>query len=66
VEVGQPSPAHFFSGGLLLRIGTPCGGSYFRDQFYEIYNNSDLEQIVAAWPLPSSIPLNATRKYACL
>ena len=23
---------------------TPTGGSYFRDQFYEIYNNSDLDQ----------------------
>ncbi len=39
---------------------TPTGGSYFRDQFYEIYNNSDLEQNVRGLAIAIINPLTAT------
>jgi len=56
------------SGALLIKelywcgSRTPSNGSYFRDQFYEIYNNSDVEQnvrnLVIALLAPS--PASAT------
>lgn len=39
---------------------TPTGGSYFRDQFYEIYNNSDLEQNVRGLAIAIINPQTAT------
>jgi hypothetical protein len=39
---------------------TPTGGSYFRDQFYEIYNNSDIEQNVRGLAIAIINPLTAT------
>lgn len=39
---------------------TPTGGSYFRDQFYEIYNNSDAVQNVKGLCIAILNPLTAT------
>ncbi|HHV41209.1 MAG TPA: DUF4876 domain-containing protein [Bacteroidales bacterium] len=39
---------------------TPTGGSYFRDQFYEIYNNSDAVQNVRGLCIAILNPLTAT------
>lgn len=39
---------------------TPSGGSYFRDQFYEIYNNSDAIQNVRGLCIAIINPLTAT------
>jgi len=39
---------------------TPTGGSYFRDQFYEIYNNSEVVQNVKGLCIAILNPLTAT------
>ena len=39
---------------------TPSGGSYFRDQFYEIYNNSEIEQNVRGLAIGYLNPNTAT------
>ncbi|MFA5849251.1 MAG: DUF4876 domain-containing protein [Bacteroidales bacterium] len=39
---------------------TPTGGSYFRDQFYEIYNNSEVVQNVRKLCIAILNPLTAT------
>jgi len=39
---------------------TPTGGSYFRDQFYEIYNNSETVQNVRNLAIAIIAPLTAT------
>lgn len=39
---------------------TPSGGSYFRDQFYEIYNNSESEQNVRGLAIAQLNPMTAT------
>ena len=39
---------------------TPTGGSYFRDQFYEIYNNSETVQNVRGLCIANINPLTAT------
>jgi hypothetical protein len=39
---------------------TPTDGSYFRDQFYEIYNNSESEQNVRGLAIAIINPLTAT------
>ena len=39
---------------------TPTGGTYFRDQFYEIYNNSDLEQNIRGLAIALINPQTAT------
>lgn len=39
---------------------TPTGGSYFRDQFYEIYNNSEWEQNIRGLAIAIINPLTAT------
>jgi len=39
---------------------TPTGGSYFRDQFYEIYNNSETVQNVRGLCIAQINPLTAT------
>ncbi len=39
---------------------TPTGGSYFRDQFYEIYNNSESVQNVRGLAISIISPLTAT------
>ncbi|MEF9931471.1 MAG: DUF4876 domain-containing protein [Bacteroidales bacterium] len=39
---------------------TPKGGSYFRDQFYELYNNSNIIQYVDGLCIGLSEPSNAT------
>lgn len=39
---------------------TPSNGSYFRDQFYEIYNNSELTQNVRNLSIANIYPLTAT------
>ncbi len=54
------------SGALLLKeiyycgSRTPSGGSYFRDQFYEIYNNSETVQNVRGLCIANINPLTAT------
>jgi hypothetical protein len=39
---------------------TPTGGVYFRDQFYEIYNNSDVQQNVRGLAIAQLNPMTAT------
>ena len=39
---------------------TPANGMYFRDQFYEIYNNSEIEMNVRNLAMVQLAPLNAT------
>lgn len=39
---------------------TPTGGSYFRDQFYEIYNNSEVVQNVRGLAIAMINPMTAT------
>ena len=39
---------------------TPSGGSYFRDQFYEIYNNSDMIQYVDGMCIGNMLPALAS------
>ncbi|MDR1722827.1 MAG: DUF4876 domain-containing protein [Tannerella sp.] len=39
---------------------TPSGGSYFRDQFYEIYNNSEVTVYADGLCIGHLIPINAT------
>ncbi|HEY9543457.1 DUF4876 domain-containing protein [Prevotella sp.] len=41
---------------------TPSGTNYFRDQFYEIYNNSDQIQYLDGLYFAQLYPTNATRK----
>ncbi len=54
------------SGALVLKevyycgSKTPTGGSYFRDQFYEIYNNSETVQNVKGLCIAILNPLTAT------
>ncbi len=54
------------SGALVLKevyycgSRTPTGGSYFRDQFYEIYNNSETVQNVKGLCIAILNPLTAT------
>ncbi len=54
------------SGALVLKevyycgSKTPTGGSYFRDQFYEIYNNSETVQNVRGLCIAILNPLTAT------
>lgn len=54
------------SGALVLKeiyycgSRTPSGGSYFRDQFYEIYNNSETVQNVRGLCIANINPLTAT------
>ncbi|MCK9304022.1 MAG: DUF4876 domain-containing protein [Bacteroidales bacterium] len=54
------------SGALVLKeiyycgSKTPSGGSYFRDQFYEIYNNSETVQNVRGLCIANINPLTAT------
>lgn len=61
VEVGAvKSGALLFKEVYYCGSRTPSGGSYFRDQFYEIYNNSDLEQNVRGLAIAIINPLTAT------
>ncbi len=61
VEVGASK-----SGALVMKeiyycgSKTPSGGSYFRDQFYEIYNNSEAVQNVKGLCIAILNPLTAT------
>jgi len=61
VEVGASK-----SGALVMKeiyycgSKTPSGGSYFRDQFYEIYNNSEAVQNVRGLCIAILNPLTAT------
>lgn len=54
------------SGALVLKeifycgSKTPSGGSYFRDQFYEVYNNSDMVQYVDGMCIGNMLPALAT------
>ncbi|MDP3451854.1 MAG: DUF4876 domain-containing protein [Bacteroidales bacterium] len=54
------------SGALVLKevyycgSRTPTGGSYFRDQFYEIYNNSETVQNVRGLSIAMLNPMTAT------
>lgn len=61
IEVGASK-----SGALVMKelyycgSKTPSGGSYFRDQFYEIYNNSEVIQNVKGLCIAILNPLTAT------
>ncbi|OFY44457.1 MAG: hypothetical protein A2X18_02170 [Bacteroidetes bacterium GWF2_40_14] len=61
IEVGASK-----SGALVMKelyycgSRTPTGGSYFRDQFYEIYNNSEVVQNVKGLCIAQLNPLTAT------
>lgn len=61
IEVGASK-----SGALIMKelfycgSKTPTGGSYFRDQFYEIYNNSEEVQNVKGLCIAQLNPLTAT------
>lgn len=61
IEVGASK-----SGALVMKeiyycgSKTPTGGSYFRDQFYEIYNNSEAVQNVRGLCIAILNPLTAT------
>ncbi|MEN6618736.1 MAG: DUF4876 domain-containing protein [Rikenellaceae bacterium] len=61
IEVGASK-----SGALIMKelyycgSKTPTGGSYFRDQFYEIYNNSEVVQNVKGLAIGQLNPLTAT------
>ncbi len=61
IEVGASK-----SGALVMKelyycgSKTPTGGSYFRDQFYEIYNNSEVVQNVKGLCIAILNPLTAT------
>lgn len=61
VEVGAgKAGALIFKEVYFCGSRTPTGGSYFRDQFYEIYNNSDLEQNARGLAIAIINPLTAT------
>lgn len=61
VEVGaSKSGALLFKEIFYCGSKTPTGGSYFRDQFYEIYNNSEAQQNVRGLAIAILNPLTST------
>lgn len=61
VEVGaSKSGALVFKEVFFAGSRTPTGGSYFRDQFYEIYNNSEVAQNVRGLAIGYLNPMTAT------
>src|SRR5690606_11447039 len=57
---GSKSGALLFKEVYYCGSRTPTGGSYFRDQFYEIYNNSESVQNVRGLCIAIIAPLTAT------
>lgn len=57
---GSKSGALLFKEVYYSGSRTPSGGSYFRDQFYEIYNNSETVQNIRGLCIAIIAPLTAT------